>query len=151
MSLRIVEATEAHLVELAERLRPLDRREVLALGFDDPLVGIKDSAARSVWVKAAVDQGGQVAAVWGVGASPDDPTRGYPWLLSTPTLARHRRAFLRGSPGEIGAMKAQFSALSGFVDARYVGAVRWIGWLGFSFEPYGEVNGAPFLLYVWEK
>jgi hypothetical protein len=135
MSLRIVEATEAHLVELAQRLRPLDRREVLALGFDDPLVGIKDSAARSVWVKA----------------SPDDPTRGYPWLLSTPTLARHRRAFLRGSPGEIGAMKAQFSALSGFVDARYVGAVRWIGWLGFSFEPYGEVNGAPFLLYVWEK
>jgi hypothetical protein len=150
MSLQIVEATEAHLVELAERLRPLDRREVQALGFAEPLDGIKESAARSVWVKAALDEGGQVAAVWGVGRSPDDPAQGYPWLLSTPTLARHRRVFLRASPGEIAAMKAQYRRLSGVVDARYVGAVRWIGWLGFSFEPFGEVNGAPFLRFVWE-
>jgi hypothetical protein len=151
MSLRIVEATEAHLVELAQRLRPFDRREVQALGFEDPLVGIKESAARSVWVRAALDEGGRVAAVWGVGALTDPPGCGAPWLLSTPTLARHRRAFLRGSPGEIGAMKEQFSALVGFVDARYAGALRWIGWLGFSFEPYGEVNGAPFLRFVWEE
>jgi GNAT superfamily N-acetyltransferase len=151
MSLRIVEATEAHLVELAQRLRPLDRREVLALGFDDPLVGIKDSAARSDWVKAAVDDVGRVAAVWGVGRSPDDPTRGEPWFLSTPTLARHRRAFLRGSPGEMAALRGQFEALSGLVDGRYAAALRWVRWLGFSLEPYGEVNGAPFYRYSWQR
>jgi hypothetical protein len=54
--------------------------------------------------------------------------------------------------GAVAVINADLSPpLVGFVDARYAGALRWIGWLGFSFEPYGEVNGAPFLRFVWEE
>jgi hypothetical protein len=150
MSLQIVEATEAHLVELAERLRPLDRREVQALGFAEPLDGIKESAARSVWVKAALDEGGQVAAVWGVGVYPDLPDAGGPWMLSTRLLGRHKKAFLRLSRPEIAALKREFRSLHGLVDARYRGAVRWIEWLGFHTEPFQDIGGALFLRFEWE-
>lgn len=151
--IRIVPAQEHHLQDLARRLRPADRAEVAALGYPEALDGILASATASEWVKAAVidtPRGERVLCVWGLGAYPD-PHVGGPWLLSTRSLERHKKEFLRRSRPEIAAMHRQFPILRGLVDRRYTGAVRWIGWMGFHYGPPLLINGVEFLPFEkWE-
>lgn len=144
----IVPAQDHHLRDLARRLRPQDREEVAALGYPQALEGIYASVAASEWVKAAVvptPKGERVLAVWGLGAYPHLPEVGGPWLLSTRSLERHKKEFLRRSRSEIAAMQAHFPILRGLVDRRYYGAVRWIGWMGFQFGAPVDINGVAFL------
>ncbi|SIS72911.1 hypothetical protein [Insolitispirillum peregrinum] len=146
--IRIVAAQDYHLRDLARRLRAGDRAEVAALGYPDPLPGIRASAAASLWVKAGVidtRRGERVLAVWGLGAVAGEPDVGGPWLLSTRSIERYRSALLRYAKAEIPAMHQRFPILRGVVDARYAGAVRWIGWMGFQYGPPMEINGVPFL------
>ena len=145
---RIIPAQDHHLRELARRLRPADRAEITALGYPKALEAIYASAEMSEWVKAAVvdtPKGERVLAVWGLGVYADLPEVGGPWLLSTRSLERHKKEFLRRSRPEIAAMHARFPILRGLVDSRYGGAVRWIGWMGFHYGPPVDINGVAFL------
>jgi hypothetical protein len=148
MSVTVVSASDAHLQDLAENLRPFDRREVQALGFVNPLDGIRTSAAASLWVKAAVDEDGRVVAVWGLGDCGDGV--GGPWMLSTRAIIHHRRDLLRLSRAELEGMRAEFPRLSCFVDDRYGGAKRWVRWLGFLDQGTVFFGPVPFLCFEQE-
>jgi hypothetical protein len=141
---RIVPATEDLLRAMAPRLRPLDRREVETLGFT-PERGLLDSYRRSTWARVALTPSGRPLAAWGLGLISALGGIGGPWMLSTPLIERDRRAFLRESRRQVAEMRQLCPILRGLVDARYRGAVRWLGWLGFSFGAPIEIGGAPFL------
>ena len=141
---RIVPATEDLLRAMAPRLRAADRREVETLGFT-PERGLLDSYRRSTWARVALTPSGQPIAAWGIGLISALGGIGGPWMLSTPLIERDRRAFLRESRRQLAEMRGLCPVLRGLVDARYRGAVRWLGWLGFSFGAPIMIGGAPFL------
>lgn len=144
MTYRIVPATEDLLRAMAPRLRPLDRREVETLGHS-PESGLLDSFRRSLWSRVAVTPSGRPIAAWGLGLISALGGIGGPWMLSTRLIERHRKDFLRESRRQVAEMHALCPILRGLVDARYAGAVRWMGWLGFTFGPAKMIGGAPFL------
>ncbi len=148
MSVTVVPASDAHLLDLAENLRPFDRREVQALGFATPLDGIRASAAASLWVKAALNEAGRVVAVWGLGEC--SPGVGGPWMLSTRAIIHHRRDLLRLSRAELEGMRAAFPRLSCLIDDRYGGAKRWVRWLGFLDQGTVFFGPVPFLCFERE-
>lgn len=65
---------------------------------------------------------------------------GIPWLISTNSIERHPKAFLRVCKPLVSDMLQRHDHLINYVDARNHAAIRWLEWLGFSMgspTPYG--------------
>lgn len=133
---------ESDVEAVAAIVRQADRDEIeealqvpIAQAIRDGLGGHKAS-------KIVVD--GEVVAVFG--DAPHSEGIGVPWLISTVHVERRPRAFLEVCRPEVAEMLTRSPLLTNFVDARNTVAIRWLQWLGFTFEPpapYGPL-GLPF-------
>lgn len=145
-------ATWADIAPIAANIRAADRRECLAqtlLQPEDAIAYVMGSAARA-WV-GLVD--GEHACIFGVSRSSLMTLEwGEPWLMGTPLLERHERAFLRRNKAYISEFINIFPKLQNWVDMRNEKAVRWLAWLGFTIhpaEPHGPL-GRPFHRFTME-
>ena len=89
---------------------------------------------------AKIVVGDKVLAVFGDADCPGLPGVGVPWLISTVHVERHAKAFLQVCRPEVANMMTRHHGLLNFVDVRNTVAIRWLKWLGFTFEaaiPYG--------------
>jgi len=128
-------ATEEDARELAPLLRAEDRAEVLALGVE-PVDGLLQSlaAAREAWTYR---DNGPIICMAGVSPLSLIGSTGVPWLLGSPLVAVHRRAFLVETRRMVAHWLTVFPLLRNVVDARYEAAIRWLRWLGFTIgEPF---------------
>ena len=133
-------ATEDDARELAPLLRPEDRAEVLALGLD-PVDGLLQSlaGAREAWTWRDDDR---IICMAGVSPLSLIGSTGVPWLLGSPLVAAHRRAFLVETRRMVAHWLILFPVLRNVVDARHAAAIRWLGWLGFIIgEPFPLAKG----------
>jgi len=83
--------------------------------------------------KIVVD--GLVVAVFGDAPYSILGSVGVPWLISTNHVEKHARAFLKVCKPEVQGMLTRHKHLVNYVDARNTAAIRWLKWLGFTFEP----------------
>jgi hypothetical protein len=133
-------ATEDDARELAPLLCAEDRAEVLALGLE-PVDGLLQSlaAAREAWTWR---DDGRIICMAGVSPLSLLGSTGVPWLLGSPLVAAHRRAFMVETRRMVARWLTLFPALRNVVDARYAAAIRWLGWLGFTIgEPFPLAKG----------
>jgi hypothetical protein len=144
MQYRIVPATEDLLRAMAPRMRAADVAECAAFGRG-PADALTESLRLSTWARVALTPSGRPIAAWGLVLLSALGGVGRPWMLSTALVERSRRDFLRESRRQVVEMHQLCPVLRGVTDARYHGAVRWLGWLGFSFGAPIEIGGAPFL------
>lgn len=153
---RMVQATLEHAVALAPSLREEDAAEILASSGHTPLEALTLSVQGSEEAYALLLDG-EVAALWGVAALRRSilgpPVAWSVWLLGGELLRRHRQTFVRLSREVVAVLRARYAVLFNFVDARYVGALRWAAWLGFEVGPpeaFG-VAGLPFCLITLRR
>ena len=133
-------AIEDDARELAPLLRAEDRAEVLALGVE-PVDGLLQSlaAAREAWTYR---DDSRIICMAGVSPLSLIGHTGVPWLLGSPLVATHRRAFLIETRRMVARWLGWFPLLRNVVDARYDAAIRWLRWLGFSIgEPFNFSRG----------
>ncbi len=131
--IRVWPVTQAHVVDLAWRMRPADIAEVRASAGFSPLEAVEKSVACSSHCGALVVDG-ELLAIFGAG-----PTNGT-------DVEKHHRAFLQATRGIIAELLKDFAHLRNAIDARNTRALRWARWAGFTIEaavPYG-VEGVPF-------
>ena len=134
-------ATQDDARELAPLLRAEDRAEVLALGVD-PVDGLLQSlaAAREAW---AWRDDGRIICMAGVAPLSLIGSTGIPWLLGSPLVAVHRRAFMLETRRMVAHWLTVFPLLRNVVDSRYDSAIRWLRWLGFAIgEPFPLGSGS---------
>lgn len=134
-----VQPMQRHVLELAEHIRPADRVELAACGFDDPQRAIEASLAWSTHMVAAVAEG-RCGAIMGVSPLSMLEGRGSPWMLGTDLVVKHRRALMAHTPAYIRAMLHAYPHLVNYVHADNDVAVRWLRRAGFTLhapEPYG--------------
>lgn len=141
----IVSATEEHGLELARNLRLADAREMWAASRTTPHRGIMKSMKESdeCWAGLA---DGRVVCLFGVVPLSFIGSYGVIWMLATPELEKHARAFLRRNRSYIQHVQSQYIMVFNLVDARNTEAVKWLKWLGFEIEKpkaYGP-DGLPF-------
>lgn len=131
-------------IEHAERLilREADQAELTALGLDKD-EALRAALARAVWAETYLIEG-EPAAIVGLGRSSLTGGHGVPWLLTGPACERHRKLFLRESRRQVARMLEEARPLVNYVHADYGRAVRWLEWLGFTFDEPAAINGAPF-------
>jgi hypothetical protein len=146
-SARIVPLTAEILAGLPGIIREADREEIeSATGL--PIV---QALARLPLGKtsSAIVLADKVLAIFG--DQPHDPGAGIgvPWLISTVFIEQHPRQFLRVCRPAVRRMLEQHRMLVNYVDKRNTAAIRWLGWLGFTFGtavPYGA-EGRDFLFF----
>ncbi|MCI0560024.1 MAG: hypothetical protein MN733_16160 [Nitrososphaera sp.] len=135
----IVPVTADHVAELARTIRPEDRTEVLASSGHSPIQALESSLAGSVeaWTGMA---DGEVLCLFGV--NPISILNGVfsPWMLSSESLPRHFRAFLRVSRVVVATWRQNYPILVNYTDSRYSVAIRWLSWLGFTIHPVEHIG-----------
>jgi hypothetical protein len=132
MAVSIRPTTEQDIEELASNLLPADRVEIEAMGLE-PLAALKRSLGNSLECITFRWNGDLVTVV---GVSQVLPLGDInPWMISTPLILQHSRKVMGYSRTILDHWLAQHHYLTNVVDQRHTRAVRWLGWLGASFEP----------------
>ena len=133
-------ATEDDARELAPLLRAEDQAEVLALGVE-PVPALLNGVvtAREAWTWR---DDGRIICMAGVSPLSLIGQTGVPWLLGSPLVVQHRRAFMVETRRMVAHWLTLFPVLRNAVDARYDAAIRWLRWLGFTVgEPFPLAKG----------
>lgn len=136
-------------------VRPADVAEADALLGPGKLPwALAESVARSPLAWAAVDDAGALIALFGVApANGLLGDKGFPWLIGTTRLPRHRRALSRLAPPYIDLMLEAFPVLLNLVDARNAVSLAWLRRVGFTIHPAAPAGaaGLPFHLFTLER
>lgn len=136
MEIRIVSVEAWHVEAVAADMRADDVREVWELGGFSPFEALESSLAHpGVHYTALFDD--EPAAIFGVVHPSLMAAVGIPWLLGTPLLERHWRAFAKASREVMDRLKAEYPVMTNVTHAHNTLSVRWLRWLGATFE----VNG----------
>lgn len=154
MTVEIRELWDADMRLLAKQLRPMDRREVIAMLPEQPLEEALVNATRdSVRARTGLFNG-KLVACWGVAVSSPSASEGAPWLLATDSIEDPavRRAFLKHGTSELNRLVDGFQRLWNLVHKENELAKKWLKFMGFEFLDPREylVSGEPFLRFEME-
>jgi len=134
-----VKPTREHIEVLAANMRPDEVKEIWASGNLTPIDALVKGVKASHGCTAAVIDGEPVA-ILGLVEGDLLSGRGCPWMLTSNSILKHRREVLRCSPPVIAEMLRHCSHIGNYVHADNKISIRWLKWLGFTFEdpaPYG--------------
>jgi hypothetical protein len=144
MTPSIVLADSSHIPLIAANVRHADREELKACSGRTPaeVMALGLAVSEVAWT-GLVD--GVPVCMFGV-APAETEGIGRPWMIGTKLLERYQMVFLRRCRKRVELMHAFFPLLENWVDARNEMAIKWLSWLGFTFDlaaPAG-VAGMPF-------
>ena len=137
---QISKTTPEHILELSRTMREADKDEVWAAAGMLPLQSLQASVDTTPHPYTGLVDG-EVMNIWGVGKHPDFNLVGYPWMLASDLVIKHKRLFLRESLIALEVMKKEAPYLINMVDTRNKVAIKWLRWLGF--EIYGPEAFGP--------
>lgn len=132
MIYRTDEATAEHAVLIAPYLRATDIADLAIM--DRPVLdALTHSIKDSLWAKTLFADGCPVM-LFGVGAINGDI--GCPWMVGTPWIERHKRAFFRHVVPWLDVAFDDFRVLMNVTLPESVAALRFLEFMGFEFgEP----------------
>lgn len=118
---------------LADNLHLNDRRECEAMG-NKPIQSLQSGLRVSTVSWAAVDENGDLAALFGVVGLGLMSRQGAPWLLRRADAKAYKRAYLI-SPYYLEQMLSLYPVLTNYCGAWAHDSVRWLSRLGFVIGP----------------
>jgi len=144
----------ADALQLAPKMRIADREEIRASNGSSPLealvIPFTYEKSRSYTIIGTAKEG--VIGMFGV-APTKDPEYGVAWLLSSETLFKHTKQFIKECPYWVSQMSEGYTYIYNWVDRRNWKSLKWLQFLGFEakeeMKQYG-VGKLPFLLMIKE-
>ena len=141
-------------LQLAPRIRKGDRQEIMASDGASPLEALViPFTQKNAKIYSII--GTKSEGVIGMFGSSPTKEKGYGvvWLLSSETLFKHTKQFIKECPYWIDEMGKGYKYLYNFVDKRNWKSLKWLQYLGF--EPKTEIGDygfgkMPFLLMMKE-
>jgi len=119
---------------IANDIRDEDREEIAATSnTGDPFAAIMGSVRRSI--RAYVVHADGVPVCIGGFIPGDQPGTVQGWMLSAKSIESCWRDFCRGAKDTLADIVKDFSLVYGFVDVRYIKAIRFLLWAGFRDGP----------------
>lgn len=132
----IVPVEPWHVEHVAENMRDADKHEVLVLGGYTPRQAL-DVSVNSLGDHFTALFDGEPAAIFGVSRETLLSRVGIAWLLGTNRLRTDWRAFARASRPVVDALLRDYDALSNVLLVENRLCMRWLAWLGASFQIHG--------------
>jgi hypothetical protein len=136
----ICDATLEDIEYLASNLRDIDKREIAAVSGRSTKAVLMSGATKSEYCKVAIVDGVPMC-IYGVSRAGALSGVGYIWLLGTDEIDKHAVKFIRGCAIQISEIVKDFNLVENWCHAENKKTIRWLKWLGFTFEdpkPYGR-------------
>lgn len=130
-------------------MRPGDAEEMRAQGFS-PTEALMESLETSTSAWAALEDGLPIA-MWGVSAEHVLAPGAVVWCLTGEGVNRNKKAFLRGSRAFVEYLRSTYYDAWNIVDSRYIEAIRWVTWLGFTVCGEVMIGDVPFYLVTLRR
>lgn len=145
-SIALFDADYRTVLEIAENLRPEDRRELETATGHSAVEAVFRSLASSEWAYVSRYKG-EPHAVFGVTSG------GVIWMVGTKAIEKSPIATLKLAREFIaGLLEHHYQILWNQVDARNTLHIRWLESLGFSFGAHPKFkNGMPFIPFYKER
>ena len=135
---RIIEVYDAsydnYVKDIAMNLRIEDFDEVYAATGGNPFDAVLEDWMTSIRKWIIFNKQNIAVAVLGVRPLTMFSDIGIPWLLGADGLNKMKMFFIKNSKTIIEEMKKNFRILINCVDSRYVKAIRWLEWCGFTID-----------------
>ena len=137
--IKVRTANHGDIARMAPHVREADRQELWAIGYMTPEKALTEGLRMSKFAyTGTVD--GRPAVMFGVCDGAVLGGLGNVWLIGTDEIEQNALTFLYESPKYLRKMQKRYEMLTNYIDARNKVAIRWLRWLGFSFddaEPMG--------------
>jgi len=141
----IVRATLDHIRKLKDNLRPHDRLECELLG-SSPEDAMKLALTIDLATYTALDSQSRPFAMFGSGIKHEGG--GYIWMLGTPDVMKHKRAFIRASREWVKYLTKPFGVTSNVVLKDNRQSVRWLKFCGAKFLRELEISDNTFYEFI---
>lgn len=128
-------ATQEDGVELLRHLRREEWLEVHAATGEHPSVSVTEGIKAGAY---ATRIRGHLACIWGVvnmGRGTAGEQIGQGWLLCTPVVDRHPKAFWEACLVVLPMLFDEYDVITNAIDVRHTKALRWASRLGFTIHP----------------
>ena len=149
----VTPATQEDVIELAEKLRPDDIKEIHLASGSTPYDSLTTSLqlSRFTW---SIHYKDEVVGMFGIAEHPTDSDTGFPWLLSSEKLDECSLSFIKECPAVIDVMHSLYKTLMSISYEKHVVAHKWLRWCGF--EQAGTYTGigpekSTFILFTRSK
>ena len=140
-------------LELAPKIRKGDRQEIMASNGVSPLEALVTPFTQEGKIYSII--GTTSEGVIGMFGSVPSLEKGFGvvWLLSSETLFKHTKQFIKECPKWVDEMSEGYEYVYNFVDERNWKSLKWLQFLGF--EPKNKIGDfgigkMPFLLMMKE-
>lgn len=137
--MRIVPARLTHVGPLATKMREEDRRECLALGRT-PKEALRMGLKLSLYAMTAIEDSGEVTAMFGLNIVSAIEGRACPWFLGTDRVFMHGRDLLCTGGRILSWWRSEYPYLENLVSVENVRAIRLLRRWGFSVGGREEVH-----------
>lgn len=121
-------------------MRQEDRDEIWHLARVSPETALNKAFEHCLYNRTVLLDG-RIVAIFGVGGTKGDI--GYPWMLASDLLTKIRKPFLRECHEFVEEMSKDYRLLTNIVWSKNKEHIRWLKWLGFTFQegrPEGPDN-----------
>lgn len=145
--LTIRRATHADAVDLAQRLREADLKEIRAGGINSPEEALLSGVNSPDPTYVAVDEDGVPHIIWGTHPS-DEHHLGFVWMMASDGIHKHWVQILRETRPWVDRIRGHYRVLANAVHKDNIVHIRWLKWAGFTFLREFEFNGESFLEFA---
>ena len=122
---------------LAPNLKPLDKFEVAAMGFD-PLTALLlpfEYKRPNTHTFTIFEEGtNEVVAIWGaIPINKINTKHGSIWFLSSDLLEKHSKFFLQGNIEWLSYLESHYTYVYNFITSEHKRSIKWLKWQKFIF------------------
>lgn len=137
---------------LARDMREIDRFEFSVMSGGRPLRDVLGEVLRFAGNGRAAYFDGKLVAVYGVNAKTSLSVEATPWMAATNEIANPmvRRAVVERSKSELLDLAGPYSRLWNVVSEGNRVAIRWLKWMGFTFDGSIMIGPHRFLKFEME-
>tara|TARA_R110002074_G_scaffold123695_1_gene259604 strand:+ start:689 stop:1234 length:546 start_codon:yes stop_codon:yes gene_type:complete len=150
--LYVEKAIPNHAFDLAFKLRPMDNYEVCAMGNTplEVLVLPFRYTRKGVNTYTVLDDG-NVVAMFGVVSNPHNLKHGTVWMLSSEELDKHWKYFTKRTKKWANYFLSDYEYVANYITIEHKTNIKWLKWLGFSFNSEPLVVKGNEVLYFYKK
>jgi hypothetical protein len=150
MNHNVVTAKLQHVVDMKDKLRIEDRREMYNFWGMTPEQGLGFSFLSSKLAWTAF-YNNRPCAMFGVTPDTQKKDTGTPWLLATDEFSKITKGFLRDTEYYMGQCFNVYPMLENVVDPTNIKAIRWIKFSGLMLSELVHINGHPAITFKGNK
>ena len=138
--LSIVDALHRDAINLAPRLRPIDKLEVEATGSTPHKSLVRAFNLPKAKVYSGVTEDKEVVFMCGVSQCLQDPNNGIIWMLTSELAKDHKRDILKLSKPTIDDLCEGFKNVYNLIHKDNKSSIRWLEWCGFEVLKHRTFN-----------